>query len=201
MPTPPAWRADAGDADDLVAALQDHRHACQRSERASDRDPPVRRQPRQLDYQRHPRLEVPASSKAIVLRPVTPAPGHLRRRTSPPTSLQTRRSYAPYSTTSPLRTHGRGSNLADSTLMELTVNGQLILAGGSGNGYRRPGSGETRAPLSDRQLAIRARQDVANSFHRQDAAWAPEAHAPVVTPITPFALPPAAPPEKLHCFQ
>jgi hypothetical protein len=39
-------------------------------------------------------------------------------------------------TTSPLKIHGPGSNLADSTLLELTGNGELILAGGSGNGYR-----------------------------------------------------------------
>jgi hypothetical protein len=39
-------------------------------------------------------------------------------------------------TTSPLKVHGPGSNLADSTLLELTANGELILAGGSGNGYR-----------------------------------------------------------------
>jgi hypothetical protein len=32
--------------------------------------------------------------------------------------------------------HGPGSNLADSTLLELTATGELILAGGSGNGYR-----------------------------------------------------------------
>jgi hypothetical protein len=43
---------------------------------------------------------------------------------------------APDTTTSPLRIHGPGSNLADSTLLELTANGELILAGGSGNGYR-----------------------------------------------------------------
>jgi hypothetical protein len=43
---------------------------------------------------------------------------------------------APDSTTSPLKIHGPGSNLADSTLLELTSNGELILAGGSGNGYR-----------------------------------------------------------------
>jgi len=40
------------------------------------------------------------------------------------------------STTSPLKIHGPGSNLPDSTLLELTPNGELILAGGSGNGYR-----------------------------------------------------------------
>jgi len=39
-------------------------------------------------------------------------------------------------TTSPLKIHGPGSNLADSTLLELTPAGELILAGGSGNGYR-----------------------------------------------------------------
>ncbi len=38
--------------------------------------------------------------------------------------------------TSPLKIHGPGSNLADSTLLELTASGELILAGGSGNGYR-----------------------------------------------------------------
>jgi len=39
-------------------------------------------------------------------------------------------------TASPLKIHGPGSNLADSTLLELTAGGELILAGGSGNGYR-----------------------------------------------------------------
>ena len=43
---------------------------------------------------------------------------------------------APDNTASPLKIHGPGSNLADSTLLELTANGDLILAGGSGNGYR-----------------------------------------------------------------
>jgi hypothetical protein len=43
---------------------------------------------------------------------------------------------APDYTTSPLKIHGPGSNLADSTLLELTANGELILAGGTGNGYR-----------------------------------------------------------------
>jgi len=43
---------------------------------------------------------------------------------------------APDNTMSPLRIHGPGSNLAESTLLELTANGELILAGGSGNGYR-----------------------------------------------------------------
>jgi hypothetical protein len=42
---------------------------------------------------------------------------------------------APDNTTSPLKIHGPGSNLADSTLFELTANGELILAGGAGNGY------------------------------------------------------------------
>ncbi|MBI4907302.1 MAG: carbohydrate binding domain-containing protein [Acidobacteria bacterium] len=43
---------------------------------------------------------------------------------------------APNTTTSPLKIHGPGSNLADSALLELTANGELILAGGVGNGYR-----------------------------------------------------------------
>jgi len=43
---------------------------------------------------------------------------------------------APDNTTSPLKMHGPGSNLADSTVLELTANGELILAGGAGNGYR-----------------------------------------------------------------
>jgi hypothetical protein len=37
---------------------------------------------------------------------------------------------------SPLRAYGPGSNLADSTLLELTAGGELIIAGGTGNGYR-----------------------------------------------------------------
>lgn len=40
------------------------------------------------------------------------------------------------STDSPLKIRGPGSNLADHTLLELTAGGELILAGGSGNGYR-----------------------------------------------------------------
>ncbi len=43
---------------------------------------------------------------------------------------------SPDFTTSPLKIQGPGSDLADSTLLELTANGELILAGGSGNGYR-----------------------------------------------------------------
>jgi hypothetical protein len=43
---------------------------------------------------------------------------------------------APDTTTSPLKIHSPVSNLADSTLLELTANGELILAGGSGSGYR-----------------------------------------------------------------
>lgn len=43
---------------------------------------------------------------------------------------------APDNTTSPLKIHGPGSNLAGGTLLELTASGELILAGGSGNGYR-----------------------------------------------------------------
>jgi hypothetical protein len=39
---------------------------------------------------------------------------------------------APDAATSPLKIHGPGSNLADSTLLELTANGELLLAGGSG---------------------------------------------------------------------
>jgi hypothetical protein len=37
---------------------------------------------------------------------------------------------------SPLRIYGPGSNLADHRLLEVTACGELILAGGSGNGYR-----------------------------------------------------------------
>ncbi len=40
------------------------------------------------------------------------------------------------STTSPFKIHGPGSNLADNSLLELTGSGELILAAGSGNGYR-----------------------------------------------------------------
>jgi hypothetical protein len=37
---------------------------------------------------------------------------------------------------SPLRIYGPGSNLADNRLLEVTADGELILAGGTGNGYR-----------------------------------------------------------------
>ena len=37
---------------------------------------------------------------------------------------------------SPLRIYGPGSNLADQRLLEVTAGGELILAGGTGNGYR-----------------------------------------------------------------
>jgi hypothetical protein len=53
---------------------------------------------------------------------------------------------APDSTTSPLKIHGPGSNLADSTLLELTPEGELILAGGSGNGYRFADLGPANNP-------------------------------------------------------
>jgi hypothetical protein len=53
---------------------------------------------------------------------------------------------APDSTTSPLKIHGPGSNLADGTLLELTANGELILAGGSGNGYRFAELGAANTP-------------------------------------------------------
>ena len=53
---------------------------------------------------------------------------------------------APDTTTSPLKIHGPGSNLADSTLLELTPNGELILAGGSGNGYRLAELGTANNP-------------------------------------------------------
>ncbi|MFN3326641.1 MAG: hypothetical protein ACK5AZ_24365 [Bryobacteraceae bacterium] len=50
------------------------------------------------------------------------------------------------STTSPLKIHGPGSNLADSTLLELTASGELILAGGAGNGYRLADLGPANNP-------------------------------------------------------
>jgi hypothetical protein len=37
---------------------------------------------------------------------------------------------------SPLRVYGPGSNLADHTLLEVTAEGELIIAGSTGNGYR-----------------------------------------------------------------
>jgi hypothetical protein len=37
---------------------------------------------------------------------------------------------------SPLKVRGPGSNLADHTLLEVTAGGELIIASGSGNGYR-----------------------------------------------------------------
>ena len=40
------------------------------------------------------------------------------------------------STDSPLRVRGPGSALADHTLLEVTAGGELVIAGGTGNGYR-----------------------------------------------------------------
>ena len=53
---------------------------------------------------------------------------------------------APDNATSPLKIHGPGSNLADSTLLELTPSGELILAGGAGNGYRLADLGTANNP-------------------------------------------------------
>jgi hypothetical protein len=53
---------------------------------------------------------------------------------------------APDGTTSPLKIYGPGSDLADTTLLELTANGELILAGGSGNGYRLAELGAANNP-------------------------------------------------------
>jgi hypothetical protein len=39
-------------------------------------------------------------------------------------------------TESPFKVRGPGSNLADHTLLEVTAGGELIIAGGTGNGYR-----------------------------------------------------------------
>ena len=40
------------------------------------------------------------------------------------------------STDSPFKVRGPGSPLADHTLLEVTAGGELIVAGGTGNGYR-----------------------------------------------------------------
>jgi hypothetical protein len=56
----------------------------------------------------------------------------LERRTPPPGPSIIA---PPDSPASPLKIHGGRSNLADGTLLELTPNADLILAGGAGNGY------------------------------------------------------------------
>jgi hypothetical protein len=43
---------------------------------------------------------------------------------------------APDSAASPFKVRGPGSNLADHTLFEVTAGGELVIAGGAGNGYR-----------------------------------------------------------------
>ncbi|SRR5579884_3381131 len=45
---------------------------------------------------------------------------------------------APDDATSPLIIHSPDSTLADSTLLEFTPDGELVLAGSSGNGYHLP---------------------------------------------------------------
>jgi hypothetical protein len=47
---------------------------------------------------------------------------------------------------SPLRVFGPGSNLADHTLLEVTAGGELIIAGGTGNGYRLADLGSASSP-------------------------------------------------------
>jgi hypothetical protein len=49
-------------------------------------------------------------------------------------------------TESPLRVFGPGSNLADHTLLEVTAGGELIIAGGTGNGYRLADLGSASSP-------------------------------------------------------
>ena len=40
------------------------------------------------------------------------------------------------SSEAPLTVYGPGSNLADKTLFQVTSGGEVVIAGGSGNGYR-----------------------------------------------------------------
>ncbi len=47
---------------------------------------------------------------------------------------------------SPLRVFGPGSNLADHSLLEITAGGELIIAGGTGNGYRLAELGSASNP-------------------------------------------------------
>ena len=47
---------------------------------------------------------------------------------------------------SPWRVYGPGSNLADHTLIEVTAGGELIIAGGTGNGYRLADLGSASNP-------------------------------------------------------
>jgi hypothetical protein len=53
---------------------------------------------------------------------------------------------APDSSASPLKVQGPGGNLADSTLLELTATGELVIAGGAGNGYRLADLGAANSP-------------------------------------------------------
>jgi hypothetical protein len=82
------------------------------------------RQRRRLDHRRHP-------PQAYARTWASQTPHIASGIAAGPTVIA-----ASDNTTSPLEVHGPGSNLADSTLLELTANGELILAGGSGNGYR-----------------------------------------------------------------
>jgi hypothetical protein len=52
----------------------------------------------------------------------------------------------PDAITSFFKIHGSGSKLSDNTLLELTANGELILADGSGNGYRFAELGSANNP-------------------------------------------------------
>ena len=78
-----------------------------------------------------------ASSRATIRRRRTPARGGTRPRRSrrewPAVAVVVS---AVNNTDSPFKVRGPGSNLADHTLLEVTAGGELIIAGGTGNGYR-----------------------------------------------------------------
>jgi len=75
-------------------------------------------------------IRVPTDEVMHLFRPLRP--GQLRGVGSSPGS--------------PLRVAGSGSNLSDGTLLEVTVAGELILAGGAGNGYRFADLGSASNP-------------------------------------------------------
>jgi len=78
-------------------------------------------------------------------------------------------------TESPLRVFGSGSNLADHRLIEVTGTGELIIAGGTGNGYRL-------AEFDGRHKSLR----MVRCAQSEDARWSHGGlHPAVLQPMVP----------------
>ena len=128
---------DEHHAHDRVAAVQDHRHDGRRADRRSGSSCASSPATATTGPAAPSTCGARASSRATIRRRGTRARGGTRPRSSRPESRAARLVVsAKDNAESPLRVCGPGSNLADHTLLEVTAGGELIIAGGTGNGYR-----------------------------------------------------------------